>query len=578
MKKEGDRRILYQASRKCGYLFFMGVVFLRFLFLTGCEDKAMTNPFHKGVEIRPPILTVLDVLDDQSVTLTWTFDGLGGADFNIYRGTEDSASVLLKRIQTTSNSWTDSGLMVDVEYVYQVSAIYSQNESPRSNKRVSRTGFPAPTDLTSQITDERFIRLSWNDNTSFEQGFWIERSMFTQTGFQIFDEVSTDITTYVDSTVSFDTPYMYRVRAYTSYNQSASSNYVIKIIPFSPSNLTSTPISDHKIQLDWEDNCEFEAGFLMERRDGSTSFQQIGETGPGETTYSDSGLTLGQEYSYRVRAFTEESLSNYSNEVTALQTSDYVYVAEGTFIMGDIWGNGLDDELPTHSVTLSSFFISRYETTQAQWSAVMGNDPTSGFGVGPDYPVYNVSWYDILAYCNRRSLAEGLTPAYIFAEFGSNPDNWPVGWDSGTHDNFICNFTANGYRLPTEAEWEYAAKGGDQSRGFQYAGSNNLEDVAWYYYNSDGKSHSTGKKQPNELELFDMSGNVSEWCWDWYDSYYYQNSEIYNPRGPTSGTYRVSRSGYWNDLDHLVRVVNRSWIRPDSTNIRLGFRCVRGVE
>ncbi|MBA7669021.1 Formylglycine-generating enzyme [subsurface metagenome] len=138
-----------------------------------------------------------------------------------------------------------------------------------------------------------------------------------------------------------------------------------------------------------------------------------------------------------------------------------------------------------------------------------------------------------------------------------------------------CDFTKEGYRLPTEAEWEYAARGGNNSSGYKYAGSDDLDAVAWYSSNSAGTSHPAGNKDPNELGLYDMSGNVWEWCWDRYGSEYYSNSSLVDPEGPSSGSRRVRRGGSWNDNDSYLRAAYRFSYNPSSRNYFIGFRPLR---
>ena len=216
--------------------------------------------------------------------------------------------------------------------------------------------------------------------------------------------------------------------------------------------------------------------------------------------------------------------------------NNMVYVSGGTFTMGSTSEQGsdaYDNEKPPHSVTLSSYYICKYEVTQALWRAVMGSNP-SNFK-GDNLPVKNVSWDDCQTFINR-----------------------------------LNSYTGRNFRLPTEAEWEFAARGGNYSRHYEYSGSNKIDDVAWYSENSGHRTHPVGTKQPNELDLYDMSGNVWEWCSDWYGSYssYSQN----DPTGPNSGAFRVFRGGGWTYGARGCRSSYRNYITPDNRD--LGLRLV----
>jgi len=258
----------------------------------------------------------------------------------------------------------------------------------------------------------------------------------------------------------------------------------------------------------------------------------------------------------------------------------FVYVPSGTFTMGRTTGTGNSDELPTHSVTLDAFYMSKYEVTQAEWQAVIGSNPASGYGVGPNYPVYYVSWYAVLKYCNQRSINEGLTPVYSISG-STNPANWgavPTS-DDVTWNAAVYNWSANGYRLPTEAEWEYAARGATNTPDYLYSGSDDVSMVAWY--GGIGTPYGTkpvGSKAPNSLGIYDMSGNVWEWCWDWYSSNYYSSSPQNNPTGPVTGTDRVRRGGFWQHSADYCRVSYRSYPMPPTHVGGVGFHVCRSTN
>ena len=217
---------------------------------------------------------------------------------------------------------------------------------------------------------------------------------------------------------------------------------------------------------------------------------------------------------------------------------EMVYVAGGKFTMGatlEQASDARDNEKPAHSVTLDSYYIGKYEVTQKLWEAVMSDNPSSS--KGDNLPVNFVSWDDIQVFLRK-----------------------------------LNRMTGKNYRLPTEAEWEFAARGGNSSAGYKYSGSNTLGKVAWYDANSGGQIHEVGTKAANELGIYDMSGNVSEWCHDWYGIDYYVISPQSNPKGPDGDYHRVFRGGSWYGNARLCRVSNRNCDNTDDRFMDLGFR------
>ncbi len=229
------------------------------------------------------------------------------------------------------------------------------------------------------------------------------------------------------------------------------------------------------------------------------------------------------------------------------------------FIDANTLGFGRLKENLNHNVSLSSFYISRTEVTQAEWSRYM--KPASSSSFGDKLPVDNVSWFDIAIYCNGRSEAEGLTPAYKIRGVGASRV-------------VTCNFKANGYRLPTEAEWELAAKAGML---YSYSGSDNADDISWNRDNSGGRIHSPATKSPNDWGIYDMTGNVAEWVWDWYDVNYIRALPTFiNPSGPETGTQKVIRGGSVNNGEgRNLNIIYREKGDPNRGYQYIGFRLVR---
>lgn len=215
---------------------------------------------------------------------------------------------------------------------------------------------------------------------------------------------------------------------------------------------------------------------------------------------------------------------------------EMVRVEGGTFTMGataEQASDAFSDELPTHKVTLSPFLIGKYEVSQTLWLAVMGENPSVNTGI--NLPVDNVTWNECQTFITK-----------------------------------LNELTGKNFRLLTEAEWEYAARGGNKSKGYKYSGSNNLGDVAWYIDNSNNASHAMGTKAPNELGIYDMTGNVMEWVSDWKGSY--SSGAQTNPTGPDSGTYRVNRGGSYGNVERLSRITNRNSIDPNMSSKTMGLR------
>ena len=241
-----------------------------------------------------------------------------------------------------------------------------------------------------------------------------------------------------------------------------------------------------------------------------------------------------------------------------------VLVNGGKFMMGE------DSE--AHEVSLATFCIGRYQVTQSQFTELTGNQNPSHFKDNPNCPVENVSWFDAIQFCNLLNRKYGFPDTY-------DAEGNLLDIDGKTTRNLA---RVHGFRLPTEAEWEYAARGGSKSKGYEYSGSNNLKEVGWHNKNAGDKTHPVGSLKPNELGLYDMSGNVWEWCHDWYDTKYYSfckgKGTAENPIGPDTGSLRVLRGGSWLHVAQNCRAAYRDANTPGYRNHYLGFRLALSLQ
>lgn len=301
------------------------------------------------------------------------------------------------------------------------------------------------------------------------------------------------------------------------------------------------------------------------------SFSTLSGVGDGQVTVRANGSTAdrtaivtvkGEDIS-RQAVVTQAATETPSDPETPTQESvltinaagvtfKMIRVEGGTFFMGataEQMDEAYDDEKPAHSVTLSSYYIGETEVTQQLWQVVTGLTPTSDgeqwgstYGIGKNRPAYYISWDDSQEFIMKLNALTGRT-----------------------------------FRMPTEAEWEFAARGGNKSKGYKYSGSDTVGEVAWYAVNSDYGTHDVATKQPNELGLYDMSGNVWEWCSDWADSNYYSSSPSVNPTGPLTvptGTNRVVRGGDWFLNATYCRTAKRDYADPYDRYYGNGIRLV----
>ena len=306
----------------------------------------------------------------------------------------------------------------------------------------------------------------------------------------------------------------------------------------------------------------------------------------GQIEYTPPASYIGADtFTYTIEdSFAAQATATVYMDVVSGIT-DMVAIPGGTFEMGDHAGVGSSDERPIHSVTLDAFFMDKYEVSNTKFADFLNNSAvtvsgsdvyqvggagqricqlqnglnyngsTFGIDAGKDHhPAVAMTWYGAALYCNYLSTANGRTPCY----------------DETTFD---CDFTADGFRLPTEAEWEYASRGGEHNPYYQYPwGSNSITSSDANYDYNIGTTVDVGSYAANGYGLYDMAGNVWEWCNDWYDGSYYSNSPATNPTGPASGSYRVIRGGGWSNSAVSLRCANRIYDYPTNNSSALGFR------
>ena len=264
-------------------------------------------------------------------------------------------------------------------------------------------------------------------------------------------------------------------------------------------------------------------------------------------------------YAYELEALRQEAEAQQQREAEQrrqqhLPSEDFVRINGGTFTMGSPAHEAghNNDEGPQHQVTVSAFYMGKYAVMQNEYQQIAGTNPSHFKGYS--LPVEQVTWFDAIEYCNKRSQKEGLIPAY-----------------TRSGDNVTWNRNANGYRLPTEAEWEYACRAGTTTAYNTGASINN--NTGWYNANSNGQIQPVGQKPANAWGLYDMHGNVWEWCWDWYGSY--SSGAQTDPVGASSGSFRVYRGGGWSNSAGLLRSAYRLYYYTNYQISNVGFRMVR---
>ncbi len=554
------------------------------------------------------------------VTVSWTAPSdTGGADitdYTVYWGTEATVTVApdtnKKSTGTADTSLTITGLTNGTMYYFIVTATNSAGESVATTavSATPATVAPdAPTDVATSPGNTE-VTVSWTAPSDTGGADITDYTVYWDTEAAVTTDTTTKKSTGNGSVTSLTITgltnglsYYFIVTATNSIGESVATTAVsatpatvpeaptavaavsgpgageVTVTWTAPSDTGGADITDYTVYWDTK-------AIVTVAPDTNKK-----STGNADTSLLVDGLINGLSYYFIVTATNSAGESLGSSDEATVERLGYALAEGGTFKMGSPDDDKVahEDEKPQHDVTVSPFYISKYETTHAEYIEFLNSAEVAADGskdgvrlinmyddtiavenIGgkfrfkedvtifptSDTPVAHVTWYGAVEYANWLSNQAGLTPVYTINGTSVTPS-----WD------------ANGYRLPTEAEWEYAARGGASSEGYTYAGSNNADDVGWHEDNNEGSTHPVGQKKDNELGLYDMSGNVLEWCWDWHGVYSSVNQP--DPAGPSTGARRVLRGGSWRYGIGGLRPAYRGDTLPGFSSDYYGFRLAR---
>ena len=521
--------------------------------ITSCSYASVNVSLATPTNVKAKV----DVKDDNCVVnVSW--DAVKYAQsYDVYRSSSSNGTYELVAENISSTIWTDLTPVYGNHYYYEVCAEGYGFTSSRSSYASVTVRPPGPTKVKAEleVKDEKFVvNVSW-DAVKYAQSYDVYRSSSSNGTYELVAENITS-TIWTDLTPVYGNSYYYKVCAKNKNVVSYLSSYAsVTVNLAAPTKVKAElEVKDEKfvVNVSWN-AVKYAESYNVYRSSSSDGTYQLVAKNITSTTWTDNNPLNGNNY-YKVNTQYKDIVSDFSNAVLALDPTkvsiitvngvafNMVKVAGGTFQMGATSEQGSaaeSNEKPVHQVTLSDYYIGETEVTQELWQAVMGSNPSFHTGSW-QLPVEEVSWNDCQTFITKLNALTGMN-----------------------------------FRLPTEAEWEFAARGGNSSQGYICSGSDYIGVVAWFGYNSNCKPHEVGTKAPNELGLYDMSGNVQEWCQDWYGSY--SSSAQTNPTGPSTGSYRVNRGGSWNDgydLDDLriCRVSDRSYDSPDDRYGDLGLR------
>ena len=531
------------------------IVFLLTFF--SCSENPISPPGLGGSLLKPPRLDSIIFLADTAVWFKLTdlndtvrFHG-ALFTYSIEQAEGSGPFHQIARVDSNKRFVTvPDSFQGDQNFYFRTRTMTTGDTSAYSDF-VLKTLFFTPRQLKITSITDSVVTLAWQDSCSYETGFVVEQSSDGVSFVQVDTLGPNALGDTLPGIYSSLLTYSYRVYARSAVSLSAYSNIAAGTIEFTPpGNVHLITLSATQVRIEWQDNTTIETGYEIQISTDGAAYAMLAQTARDSTGVTVTGSFIeGKTYSFRVRALrTKNSITNYSafsnialGGVIDAAGIDWVAVEGASFTMGT--NGGMTNEQPATSVRLDTYKIGRTEITFDQYhqfcldSTAYADPPNSGWGSG-NRPVINVSWEDAAAFCRWASTKTGKT-----------------------------------IRLPSEAEWEFACRGGKSSGNYSYSGSNTVSSVAWTFENSSSRTQLVGSKQVNELGIYDMSGNVWEWCSDWYGQY--PGGSVVNPTGPAAGASRVLRGGSWFSFSRSASVYSRTDGEPGAHSYDVGFRVVK---
>lgn len=590
-------------------LIFVCMVPVLFMF-GGCSKSNPTGGGHDNHAPNTPSNPTPangSIVQDTSLQLAWTGGDADAGDavkYNVYLDTTYPPTTKVTSQPQTDTSYNMSGLSRNTSYYWRVVATDGKATTQgdvwlfttTSNHAPDKPSNPAPTN--GSIDQGTSLQLSWTGGDA-DAGDVVEYDIYFDTTSPPVTKVSSSQTgtTYkLPGLLLNTTTYYWRVTATDGkattqgdvWHFTTRQNHAPNI-PSNPTPANGAINQNASFDLSW-------TGGDVDSSDTVRYDIYLGTVNPPATRvsssqtgtrYTASYLSVNTTYYWYVVASDDKAAAtgdvwHFTTKADYLATTAMRQIPGGTFLMSaDTVGqtartvNRFGDTV--HQVTISAFYMDTTEVTQADYLALIGWNP-SNFTGDSLRPVEQVTWYDVVLYCNKRSKRDGLDTIYTYSDKYHCRDLYQYCFSPAyiyiSLVNLTIDLSKNGYRLPTEAEWEYACKAGTTTN--YYWGNSIDGNYCWYPSNSNSTTHTVATKLPNAWGLYDMSGNVWEWCNDWYGSYYNSGSQI-DPTGPSTGSQRSIRGGAYGNcvICSGVRSAVRSGSTPDSWSISIGFRCVR---